>query len=109
MNPWLLLGLAIACELIGSTALKAARGFTRPLPSIAVLTGYGLSFFLLSQALTSLPLSLSYAVWAGVGVAATAIIGAVIFGERPTRWRLAGLALVVVGTTLLNLFTKGAP
>jgi small multidrug resistance pump len=103
MSPWLLLFCAIAAELVGTTALKASEGFKRPLPSLAVIVFYGLAFFLFSQSLGGIPLGTAYAVWSGVGVAATALIGMIVFRERLTWPRAAGMGLVVVGVVALNL------
>lgn len=107
MNAWLLLALAIVSELIASTALKAANGFEKLLPSLAVLACYGLSFYFLSQSLTAIPLGIAYAIWSGVGIAATAVIGRLLFSEALTLGRLAGLALVVAGVVALNLAGEG--
>jgi small multidrug resistance pump len=107
VNPWLWLAIAITCELIGTTALKASRGFTRLVPSLLVVAGYSGAFYGLSQAIQVLPLGISYAVWSGVGVAATAVIGRLLFGERLGRARLGGLALVIGGVVVLNLSGGG--
>jgi small multidrug resistance pump len=103
MSPWLYLALAIGVELVGSAALKASGGFTRPRPTLVVLVCYGLSFLFFSRSLLAIPLGVAYAVWSGVGVAATAVIGVVVFRES-LRWRrLAGMGLVIGGVVALNL------
>lgn len=103
MNPWLMLAVAIAVEVVGSTALKASEGFTRPLPSLVMAAAYVTTFFLLAQILRSLPLGLTYALWAGVGTALTAVVGWLYFRD-PFNWTAAGgIALVVAGVALLNL------
>jgi small multidrug resistance pump len=103
LSAWLLLALAIGSELVGTTALKASAGFKRPLPSLAVVACYGISFFCLSQSLTVIPLGVAYAIWSGVGIAATALIGAVVFREALTRPRSLGVLLVIAGVVALNL------
>ncbi|MCC6628181.1 MAG: multidrug efflux SMR transporter [Chloroflexi bacterium] len=107
MSPWLWLAIAIVSELIGTTALKASRGFTRLWPSLLVVAGYGAAFYGLSLAIQVLPLGLSYAIWSGVGVAATAVIGRLLFGERLGLARLGGLALVVGGVVVLQISSGG--
>lgn len=103
MNPWLMLALAIVAEVVGSTALKASDGFSRPLPGLVMVAAYGTTFFLLSQILRSLPLGLTYAVWSGVGTALTAAVGWLYFRD-PFGWTaVGGIALVVAGVALLNL------
>ena len=69
MKPWLMLAIAICAEVIATTSLKYADGFTKPLPTLAVAVGYGVSFFLLSLILKTIPVSITYAVWSGAGVA----------------------------------------
>lgn len=107
MQPWLMLALAITSELIGETALKAAGGFKRIGSSLVVFVCFILSYVFLSLSITVVPLSIAYAVWSGIGVFATAIIGTWLFRERMTRPKIAGMALIVVGTVLLNLFIRG--
>ena len=103
MSGWTYLFLAILSEVLASSALKASQGFSRLLPSLVVVGGYGLAFYFLSLALKTVPLSLAYAVWAGVGTAAIALIGALFFGEAisPKGW--LGIALVAVGVVLIRL------
>lgn len=108
MNPWLLLFCGIAAEVVSTTALKASEGFKRPLSSLAVVVFFGLSFFLFSQSLTGIPLGTAYAVWAGIGVAATALVGMAVFREALTLPRAGGMALVLAGVVALNLSGGGA-
>jgi len=99
---WIFLGLAIATEVAGTVALRFSDGFTRPGPSAVVVVGYALSFFLLSLALRHLSLGVAYAVWAGIGTAAIAVIGIVALGEAVTAVKLASLALIIAGVVGLN-------
>ena len=103
MSGWTYLFLAILSEVLASSALKASQGFSRLLPSLVVVGGYGLAFYFLSLALKTVPLSLAYAVWAGVGTAAIALIGAFFFGGAipPKGW--LGIALVAVGGVVIRL------
>lgn len=107
MNAWLMLALAIVCEVIATSSLKLAAGFTRPLPSLLVILGYISSFWLLSQVLLRLDLAVVYAIWCGVGIAAVAAIGVFGFGESMPPLRLLGLLAIAVGTILLSLTGKG--
>jgi multidrug transporter EmrE-like cation transporter len=81
MNAWILLTLAIISEVIGSTGLKASKGFTVFVPSVFVILGYGSAFYLLSLALKTIPLNTAYAVWAGIGTALIAAIGWLFLSE----------------------------
>lgn len=109
MNPWVLLGLAIALEVVGTTALKVSDGFTKLVPSALVALGYGGAFYLMSQALKVLEIGTVYAVWSGVGVVATAVIGMVAFRETLDLPKVLGIALIVAGVVLLQAFAKTAP
>lgn len=101
--PWIYLALAITTEVAATVSLRLSDGFTRPLPVVAVVVGYGLSFFFLSLTLRGLELGLTYAVWAGVGTAAIAVVGVLALGEAMTALKLASLALIIVGVVGLNL------
>jgi small multidrug resistance pump len=99
---WVWLAAAIATEIAGTVALKYTDGFSRPVPSAVVVVGYGLSFLFLSLALRDLSLSVTYAVWAGAGTAAIAVIGMAVLGEAVTTPKLAAIALIVAGVVGLN-------
>lgn len=102
--PWLFLAGSILTEVAATTALKLSEGFTRPVPSIVVVVGYITAFGLLSQALTrGMPLGVAYGVWAAIGVALVAIVGAVFFGESMTWVQVGGVALVIAGVLALEL------
>lgn len=103
MNPYLLLGISIVSEVVGTSALRASEGFTRPLPSLVVVVGYGTAFYLLSQVLKSLPLGLTYAVWSGVGTALTALIGWLYFRDALGGPAIGGIVLIIAGVVLLNV------
>ena len=101
---WIWLAVAIAAEVSGTVALKLSEGFTRVVPSVVVVLGYGLAFYGLSQALArGLPLGVAYGTWAAAGVALVAIIGAAFFGEGLTWVQIGGIALVIAGVLALEL------
>lgn len=102
--PWALLAGAIACEVGATTALKYSDGFSRPLPSVLVVLGYAGAFALLGVALKlRIPMSVAYAVWAGSGTAAIAVIGVVAMHEPWTALKTLGVTLIIGGTVALNL------
>ena len=103
MNPYLVLAGAIVSELFGTTALKLSEGFTRPLPSIGVVIGYGLAFYLVSLTLEDLPIGVVYGTWAALGVVGVAAIGIVMFDERPDVAGVVGIAFIVAGVYVLNV------
>ena len=106
MKTMLILFFAILSEVTATTALKFSAGFTRLFPSAVVVIGYGLSFYLLSLSLKVIPIGVAYAIWSGVGVVLTVIIGAMIWHE-PLDWaRGIGIFLVIAGILIINLFSK---
>lgn len=109
MNPaYLLLLGAVICEVIATTALKLSEGFTRPLPLIVVAAGYGLSFFLLSLTLKTIPMGIAYGIWSGVGIVLISVIGLVWFRQGLDLAALIGLALILAGVLVINLFSASA-
>jgi small multidrug resistance pump len=101
---WLLLALAITAEVLATTALKLSNGFTHLGWTAVVATGYLTSFALLGQALKlQLDVGTAYAVWAGAGTAAIALIGAAFLGENLTPAKVAGILLIIGGVIVLNL------
>lgn len=99
-----LLFAAIAVEVVATLLLKTADGFTKLLPSLFVLIGYGLSFFLLSLVLRrGMDVAIVYAIWSATGIVAIAIVGATLLGERLTTVQVLGIGLIISGVTTLEL------
>lgn len=109
LRSWLLLGVAIVGEVAGTSALKASDGFTRLWPICVVVVGYGLAFYLLAVTLRVLPIGVVYAVWSGVGIVLVAVVGWLFFGQRLDAPALVGMALIIAGVVVLNLFSRGLP
>lgn len=103
MTAWIYLSAAIATEVVGTVFLRYTDGFTNPGPSILVVVTYAGSLWLTALALKQLEISLAYAVWAGVGTAAVAVIGMTALGESVNALKLASIALVIGGVVGLNL------
>ena len=99
----LLLSIAIGSEVTATALLPRAQGFTNPLWSLIVVAGYGLSIWLLALVVRTLPVSLAYAVWAGVGTAVVATIGFMFLGESMNWIKGGSLTLIIVGVVGLNL------
>ncbi|PCD84356.1 QacE family quaternary ammonium compound efflux SMR transporter [Lysinibacillus fusiformis] len=102
MKGYLFLTLSIISEVFATTMLKLSDGFTVPGPSVMVALGYGISFYSLSLCLKTLPLSLAYAIWSGVGTALTVIVGIVIWNDLFNLYSALGIALIIGGVILLN-------
>jgi small multidrug resistance pump len=103
MVAWLYLAAAIASEVVGTVFLRFTDGFTKPAPTIFVIATYAGSLWLTALALRELEISLAYAVWAGVGTAAVAVIGMAMLGESVNALKLASIALVIGGVVGLNI------
>ncbi|MFJ3388069.1 DMT family transporter [Lysinibacillus sp. NPDC086135] len=102
MKGYLFLTLSIVSEVFATTMLKFSEAFTVLGPSVAVAFGYGISFYSLSLCLKTLPLSLAYAVWSGVGTALTVIVGIVVWGDIFNLYSALGITLIIGGVILLN-------
>lgn len=103
MPIWLLLGLAIVAEVVGTSLLKLSEGFSRPGPTLGTLACYGLAFYLLALTLDRLSVGIAYAIWSGVGVSLIALVGWLVFGQRLLPAELLGIGLIVLGVVLVSL------
>ena len=106
LQSWLYLLVAIVAEVIATSALKASATFTRPWPSALVIAGYGVAFYFLSRALETVPVGIAYAIWSGVGILLITVIAWLVYGQALDLPALVGLALIVAGVVVLNLFSK---
>ncbi|MFV0277772.1 MAG: DMT family transporter [Parahaliea sp.] len=106
MKSWIFLAIAIAGEVIATSALKSSEGFTKPLPTSVVVIGYAVTFYFLSLALRSIPVGIAYAVWAGLGIVLVAAIAWIIHGQKLDAWAFLGIGLIVSGVAILNLLSK---
>ncbi|RJP66906.1 MAG: QacE family quaternary ammonium compound efflux SMR transporter [Comamonadaceae bacterium] len=108
MNAWMTLGLAIVAEVIGTTALKASESFTRLVPSLVVVVGYGVAFYCLSLVLKTVPVGVAYAVWSGLGIALITLVAFVVYGQRIDLAGVLGMGLIIAGVVVLNVFSKSS-
>jgi len=107
LNPFLLLTIAVLSEVFASSMLKLSDGFKKLFPSIGVIIGFCLAFYNLSLAIKSIPLGTTYAIWAGLGTALTALIGVVFYKENINVKKLLALVLIIGGVVTLQLSTSG--
>lgn len=106
MKNWAFLFAAILTEVIATTALKASDGFTRPGPSALVVAGYGVAFYFLSLTLRTIPMGIAYAIWSGVGIVLISAIAWLWYGQKLDLPAIIGIALIVAGVAVINLFSK---
>ena len=104
---WLLLLLAIAFEVVGTSCLKLSAGMSRPLPTLLVLSAYGCSMLLLSRVVQTIPLGVSYALWSGIGIVAIVLVGVLAYRQIPSAGQLIGMALIAAGVVVVNLSGRG--
>ena len=106
MNSIIFLSIAIISEVIATTALKLSDGFTKVIPSIVVTIGYGVAFYFLSLSLKTIPIGVAYAIWSGVGIVLTIVVGVFLWRESLDIARIIGSALIIGGILIINLFSK---
>jgi small multidrug resistance pump len=108
MKTAIIFFFAVLSEVTATTALKYSEGFSKLVPSVVVVVGYGLSFYLLSITLKVMPIGIAYALWSGIGIILTVIAGMVLWKESMDWARGIGIFLIMVGILIINLFSKSA-
>jgi small multidrug resistance pump len=103
---YLYLAIAIVAEVAATSALKASEGFTRLGPTLLVAAGYGVAFYCLSLVLRTVPVGIAYAIWAGAGIVLIALIGALVLRQPLDAPAVVGIALIVAGVVVIQLFSK---
>lgn len=101
-----ILAAAIVFEVMATSALTASNGFTRLWPSLAAAIGYMVSLYLLSLALRTISVGVAYAIWSGLGIVLIAGIGWLVFGQKLDWQALLGMALIIAGVMVMNLFSQ---
>jgi len=107
MGYWYLT-IAIIAEVLATSALKESEGFSRLVPSLIVVAGYGTSFYFLSLVLQTIPIGVAYALWAGLGIGLITIVGVVMFGQKMDLPAVIGIALIISGVFVLRVFSSYA-
>ena len=103
---YLYLVIAIVAEVIATSALKASDQFSKTLPSIVVVVGYGVAFYYLSLVLKTIPIGVAYAIWSGAGIALVTVVGLVVFDQKLDFAAIIGISLIVAGVVVMNVFSK---
>lgn len=105
VGAWMLLVTAIAVEVAATASLPRTNGFRDPVWSVLVLVGYAISIWLLALVVRHIPVSVSYAIWSGLGTAGIAVIGVLLLGERIDVVKAGALGMIITGVVILNLHT----
>jgi small multidrug resistance pump len=100
------LAIAIIAEVAATSALKASDEFTKLIPSLIVIVGYGASFYLLTLVLRTIPVAITYAIWSGLGIVLVALVGAILYKQIPDIPAVLGMGLIVAGIAIINVFSK---
>ena len=104
MKAYLILLLAIVLETIATSFLKQSEQFTRLLPTIITVAGYAGSFY--SLVLKNIPVGIAYAIWSGMGIVLISAIGWVAFKQHLDLAAISGLALIIAGVLVINIFSN---
>ncbi|HPI47256.1 MAG TPA: SMR family transporter [Hyphomonadaceae bacterium] len=102
------LAISIIAEVIATSSLKSSEGFTKLIPSVIVVLGYGVAFHFLSLTLKTIPIGVAYAIWAGAGVTLVAVVGWLLFGQKLDAPAIIGMGLIITGVVVLQVFSKAA-
>ena len=105
---YLYLSIAVAAEVIATSALKASDGFTRPLPTVIVALGYGVAFYFLSLVLKTVPVGVAYAIWSGAGIVLIGLIGWLVLKQPLDVPAMLGMGLIIAGVAVIQLFSRTA-
>ena len=103
---YLYLFIAIVGEVIATTYLKSTNNFTEFLPTTYVVIGYGTAFYFMMLAMKTIPIAITYSIWAGIGISAITILGALKYKEIPDMLAILGLLLIILGVIVLVFFSK---
>jgi small multidrug resistance pump len=106
MNAYLALGIAIVAEVIATTALKSSESFTRLVPSLISIAGYGTALYLLTVTMKAIPTGVTYAIWSGLGIVLISITSFFVHQQKIDLWGMVGMALIIAGVVVLNLFSN---
>jgi small multidrug resistance pump len=108
MKTYFFLLIAIIAEIVATSSLKASEQFTKLWPSVLVVSGYLTAFYFLSLTLKKMEIGIAYALWSGIGIVLVSLVGIVIYKQKPDMPAILGMALIICGVVVINLFSKNA-
>ena len=108
MHPYILLAISIAAEVVATSALKSSQGLTRLWPSVLAVLGYCAAFYLVSKVMNHMATGVVYAIWSGLGIVLISVAALVIYGQKLDVPAMLGMALIVLGVVVIQLFSKTA-
>ena len=105
IKTYLILTVAIFCEVGGTMLLPVSQNFTKIVPTASLAVLYLSSFYLITFVVDKIPIAIVYATWSGLGVFTVALLGYVFFKQTLSWQAILGLFLIVIGVVLVNSFT----
>lgn len=108
MQNFIFLLIAIVLEVIATTTLKSSQNFTKLVPSIITLVGYGGAFYFLSLTLRSIPIGIAYALWSGIGIVAVTIAAYFIYQQKLDWPAIIGISFILIGVLIIQLFSQSS-
>lgn len=105
---YLYLAIAIVAEVVGTSFMKQADGFTKLVPSLICVVAYLVAFYFLSLTLKTIPTGIAYAIWSGVGIVLIATVAWIFQGQKLDAPAILGMGLIISGVVVMNLFSKAA-
>lgn len=106
MPGYLYLAIAIAAEVVATTSMKAIDGFSKPLPLLLVVGGYGIAFWMLTLVVRTIPVGIAYAIWAGLGIVLVSIAALFIYQQKLDLPAVLGMGLIVSGVVVIQVFSQ---
>lgn len=103
MYLFLMMAVAVAAEVFADSMMKLSNGFQRKLPLLGTVVGYGVAFYVIALALEYMPIGPVYAMWTGLGIAFTAVVGAVVWHEGFNVKKAVGLVCIIAGVVILKM------
>ena len=105
LKSYLVLLMAIVFETVATSFLKQSEQFTKFWPSVVTVAGYAAAFYCLSLGLKHIPVGIAYAIWSGGGIVLIAVIGFTVFKQHLDWPAVLGLALIIAGVVVINVFS----
>jgi small multidrug resistance pump len=103
---YIYLVVAIIAEVIATSTLKASEEFTKLIPSLIVIVGYGVAFYFLTLVLRTIPVGITYALWSGLGIVLVTIVALFLYKQTPDAPAIIGMTLIIAGVVIINIFSK---
>ncbi|MDF0733866.1 SMR family transporter [Pseudomonas entomophila] len=106
MNAYVYLAIAIFGEVVATASMKSVKGLSTPLPLVLMVCGYAVAFWMLTLVVRSIPIGIAYAIWAGMGIVMISVAALVIYGQKLDYPAMLGMAMIVGGVVVIQLFSK---